>query len=604
MNKRTILILGLCFVLFMLWYPLMSRLGWLGRPQQAPPARVPSEAPAASPATSPTTPPSTPSTPPQLTSAPQTGPAPAMPWPAAERAAPGERTADLLRAGQIRFAVDTLSGGVTGAELLGFQTSDHRTHITLGDYRFPFCALELPAGMPPAAAAEVVKAAPDEIVLRRAFAGGKGEMRETWRLNPEDPYSIVYEVSLSISGEEPLRLDGLSLACGGMTSEPGGQQAKLARIGAIDLGVEVARDWKERPLALTARKIGKLSGGGTVCHVDTPAAWVAVHNKYFLMYVTPEQSAFTGTEAGVVTVGEGDATVTWLRGRCQVAPVEVKPGEPTVLRFHGYVGPKEHRRLRTLGPNVDGVMGLDLFMFPGLHMAWMGAISKAILYSLIWFAARLDGAWGFGYAIILITVIIKLLFWPLTHHSTVSMRRMQKLQPLIQEIKEKHKDDAATMNRKIWDLHREHKASPLGGCLPILLQIPIFFALFNTLRGAIELRQASFLWVSDLSQPDTVLSLGGLPIRPLAIVMGITMILQQYLSPSSGDPTQKRMMMFMSIFFLFLFYGMPSGLNLYWTVNQVLTIGQTLFTHYLEKRSEERKALAATAAGGARPARR
>jgi YidC/Oxa1 family membrane protein insertase len=186
-----------------------------------------------------------------------------------------------------------------------------------------------------------------------------------------------------------------------------------------------------------------------------------------------------------------------------------------------------------------------------------------------------------------VTFVIKILFWPLTHKSTVSMRKMQKLQPLMQEIRQKYKDDVQVMNRKIMDLYREHKVSPLGGCLPILLQIPVFFALFNTLRGAIQLRQASFFWVADLSTPDTLpWELFGFPIRPLAILMGISMLAQQALSPTTGDPAQKRMMTFMSLFFMFIFYSMPAGLTLYWTTNQVLTIGQTMFTRWLEKREK------------------
>jgi YidC/Oxa1 family membrane protein insertase len=196
-------------------------------------------------------------------------------------------------------------------------------------------------------------------------------------------------------------------------------------------------------------------------------------------------------------------------------------------------------------------------------------------------------SWGYGVAIIIITVIIKMLFWPLTHKSTVSMRKMQKIQPLVQEIRTKYKDDAQTMNRKVMELYREHKVNPLGGCLPILFQIPVFFALFNTLRGAIELRHASFLWVADLSMPDTLGWMPlGLPIRPLAILMGVTMLLQQRLSPSTSDPSQTRMMMFMTLFFMFIFYSMPAGLTLYWTVNQILTLSQNLLIRKLEQKQK------------------
>jgi YidC/Oxa1 family membrane protein insertase len=164
------------------------------------------------------------------------------------------------------------------------------------------------------------------------------------------------------------------------------------------------------------------------------------------------------------------------------------------------------------------------------------------------------------------------------------MRKMQKLQPVIKELRAKYKEQPDKLNRKIMELYREHKVSPLGGCLPMFLQIPVFFALFNTFRSAIELRHASFLWVADLSQPDTLaFSPDWLPIRPLAILMGGSMFLQQKMMPTSGDPAQARMMTFMSVFFMFIFYTMPAGLTLYWTVNQVLTILQNIVSRRMER---------------------
>ena len=166
------------------------------------------------------------------------------------------------------------------------------------------------------------------------------------------------------------------------------------------------------------------------------------------------------------------------------------------------------------------------------------------------------------------------------------MRKMQEIQPLVKELRAKYGDQPEKMNRKTMELYKEHNVSPLGGCLPMFMQIPVFFALFNTFRSAIELRQASFLWVADLSIPDTIADPFGIPIRPLAILMAVSMLGQQKMMPSSADPSQARMMMFMSVFFMFIFYSMPAGLTLYWTVNQILTIAQTLVSRKLEKKKE------------------
>ncbi len=221
---------------------------------------------------------------------------------------------------------------------------------------------------------------------------------------------------------------------------------------------------------------------------------------------------------------------------------------------------------------------------------WSRAIlTRWLLRLLIWLHDLFNVSYAYGLAIIVITLAVKLLFWPLTHHYTNSMRKMQALQPQLKELREKYKDDPQKLYRKQAELFKENKVSQLGGCLPMLLQLPVFFALFVTFRGAIELRHASFLWSADLSMPDDIL---GLPIRPLAILMGLTMLLQQKLTPSAADPQQQRMMNFMSIFFIFLFYGMPSGLTLYWTVSQILSIVQMLATNALNRRADRQAAAA------------
>ena len=154
------------------------------------------------------------------------------------------------------------------------------------------------------------------------------------------------------------------------------------------------------------------------------------------------------------------------------------------------------------------------------------------------------------------------------------MKKMSKLSPKIKELGEKYKDDPQAKQQEIMKLYREAGVNPIAGCLPMLLQMPVFLALFNALRGAIELRHSEFLWVADLSQPDTVFTLFGLPIRPLAIAWAVSMFLQQKIVPSTADETQKKIMMFMPVFMLFFLYGMPSGLTLYWTFSTLMSILQ------------------------------
>jgi YidC/Oxa1 family membrane protein insertase len=208
-----------------------------------------------------------------------------------------------------------------------------------------------------------------------------------------------------------------------------------------------------------------------------------------------------------------------------------------------------------------------------------------VCYPLVW-VLNLFHSWipRFGIGIILLTVLVRLVFWPLTHKSTVSMRRMSEIQPKMKELREKFKDNPQRLQQETWALYRDNKVNPMASCLPMLVQIPVFIALFTVLRSAVELRYAPFLWISDLSEPENlfpgVFPFGGLNILP--ILMAVTMGLQSALTPSTGDKQQQRMMMvMMPVMMLVMFYSFPSALSLYWTLSQVLSIVQMW---YIRKR--------------------
>jgi YidC/Oxa1 family membrane protein insertase len=191
-----------------------------------------------------------------------------------------------------------------------------------------------------------------------------------------------------------------------------------------------------------------------------------------------------------------------------------------------------------------------------------------------------DKIGDYAIALVLMTITIKLLFWPLTQKSTRSMKRMQALAPEMKKLQEKYKDDPMKMNKKVMEFWREHKVSPMSGCWPMMIQLPIFFALFRMIPNAIELRGTPFLWACDLSKPDTVAVLLGFAINPLPIIMGVTMLYQARLQPPSPgmDPAQQQMMKYMPLIFLVFLYTQPAGLTLYWTVQNLLTIAQTKLT--------------------------
>jgi YidC/Oxa1 family membrane protein insertase len=197
---------------------------------------------------------------------------------------------------------------------------------------------------------------------------------------------------------------------------------------------------------------------------------------------------------------------------------------------------------------------------------------------------------NYGIAIILLTLLTKIILWPLGNKSYKSMNDMKRVQPLMMEIREKYKDDKKKMNEETMALYRTYKVNPVGGCLPMIVQLPVFFALYRMLYQAIELRHAPFFgWINDLSAPDRLFHFGftvpfmqppyGIPV--LTIVMGATMFLQQKMSPPPGDPTQAKLMMFMPLIFTVIFINFSSGLVLYWLINNIFSIGQQ---YYIQKK--------------------
>lgn len=234
--------------------------------------------------------------------------------------------------------------------------------------------------------------------------------------------------------------------------------------------------------------------------------------------------------------------------------VKLKPGEEKSLTMRLYAGPQELEKIKALAP------GLDLVVDYG----WLTILAYPIFVLLNWIN-KLVINWGVS--IILLTVLIKLVFYPLSAAGYKSMAKMRKLAPRLQNLKERYGDDRQKLHEGMMKIYQEEKINPMGGCLPILVQIPVFIALYWVLMGAVELRQAPFaLWIQDLSKPD--------PFYVLPVIMAITSYIQVKLSPASPDPVQQKIMMAMPIIFSVMFLFFPAGLVLYWLVNNVLSILQ------------------------------
>jgi YidC/Oxa1 family membrane protein insertase len=314
-------------------------------------------------------------------------------------------------------------------------------------------------------------------------------------------------------------------------------------LGSVNRGLEEIKPGKLKELKTFSGKVD----------------WAGLDEGYFIAALVP----LTAPKA-VLTLKEAPAdfmTVT-LRN-----PETLPPGQEAQAAFTVYFGPKDLNDLKAVNLELERVV----------NFGWFDFLAKPFLYVLKFFQGYVH---NYGWAIVILTFLTRLVFWWPNHKSYVSMKTMQKLQPKVAKIREKYKDDREAMNKELMGLYRTFKVNPVAGCLPMALQLPVFIALYNVLSYAIELRHASFIptlpftdivWLADLSSKDPLL------ISPL--IMGASMVIQQRMTPSPGDPTQAKMMMFLPIVFTFLFLNFASGLVIYWLVNNILSIIQQHFTN-------------------------
>ena len=295
--------------------------------------------------------------------------------------------------------------------------------------------------------------------------------------------------------------------------------------------------------------------------------WVALESRYFMTSVIPIKD-----KTSTVRLGSLPGNVVEAQ---YIEPEQtVAPGSRQQFDYQLFFGPKSMSAVAQAGHDLSRIIDFGYFDVLAKPCLWL----MNYLYTIIP---------NYGVAIIILTILSKILLWPLGTKSYKSMSQMKKLQPLIKEIRDKYKDDRKKMNEEVMRLHRTYNINPLGGCLPMVVQIPVFFALYRMLDQAIELRHAPFIgWINDLSAPDRLFHFDfsipfmeppyGIPV--LTLIMGATMFWQQKMTPPAGDPTQAKMMLLMPVVFTFIFINFSAGLVLYWLVNNVLSIGQQYYT--------------------------
>lgn len=414
----------------------------------------------------------------------------------------------------------------------------------------------------------------------------------------EDPYEIRHETSFRNLTDQSLTLPRAGLSLG--TTSP---------VSAIDYGQYLNVGFYDGDKFHHTER-SQLEGGGFLSSFGVGSRapkpfieeqgtvqWATVKNQFFAAIYSPEQPGIGTTIRRVELPPMIDSSRANIgisgTARFDLKPLPAKGSETLSGDF--YVGPKEYKRLVSLGKNQDKVMQFDLYFFSRILLS--GYVSPFLL-TLLHGAHSIAPNWGV--AIILMTLFLKLITLPFTLAASRASKRMQKLQPQLKEIREKYKDNPQKLNQATMEVFKENKVNPMGGCLPILITIPLFVGFFAMLQSASELRFAPFLWASDLSAPDTVARIFGLPLNIMPLLMGATMVVQMRLTPTpTTDNMQAKIMQFMPIIFTLFCYNFSCALALYSTVNGLFTIGQQLMVNKYSK--DTQLAQPATAPLGGNP---
>lgn len=499
--------------------------------------------------------------------------------PAAERAAASASRGHVIETPF--YLIETGAGGEVARWVLRYRGAKE---LVVGRDPGPLAVgVSLPGrpaevvALTPAAGDVRVPAGGEEAVLRFAGRTGTGvEVERALRVRP-DSYRVAVELrvrapadaeaaplTLTLYWTSPVAVPGATPDATWTTiGHAGGERQVLGRI-LVAHGEELEAFEAPSP----ALKDPKETGGEPALKdphpvppalvVPGPRGWVALENDYFI-------AALRGPE-GTQLLRARDPRLVEVG---LVFPeIRLAPGESWTGQAVLYVGPKEWNRLVAEGVGLEQAQARNYGGFPfprpyGIPMQWF---CVPLLWLMNFFAAHAPGQ-NYGVAIILLTVLVKIVFYPLTQKSMRSMKQMQALQPQLNALRARYRSDPQRFQREQMELFRKHRVNPMGGCLPMIVQIPIFYALYLTIQYSVELQGAPFiLWIRDLSKMD--------PYYVLPILMGISMLVQQLMTPTVGDPRQARVMLIMPVIFTVMFIQFPTGLVLYWLVNNLLSIAQ------------------------------
>jgi YidC/Oxa1 family membrane protein insertase len=546
-DRNAFLAFALSFLVLSVW------MTWEAK-NKPPPAEIAAEA-------------TQPETAPALPVAPQAQPTPMAAAPSA--AAPSPTTAEEL----VEVTTPLYHAVLTsrGAGVRRFELS--RYHAPASEGGGPVALITRAAGAPPAFATPFTEL-------------GQGELGSAdFRVASRDPRQISFErtqsgvairktfVFADDSYQFRLRVEVANVGTAAIAPEFGVALPEQVQPGSdfhdLTIAAIVQGSLERQPLASfgSAGIFGGIFGGKPETRRDfaNDIDWSGAYSHYFLTALVPDLARDARVRWDLVRPHE-EALVTMSQ-----PPVSVPAATSVAREYSIYAGPKDPEQLAAAGAQLNRSIDLGYF--------WMAPLTRAFVWLLKACHAVIP---NYGVAIILLTVIVRLFTAPLAAKQMKSMKRMGEIQPKLKALQEKHKDDRQQQSQEMMKLYKEAGVNPLGGCLPMVLQIPVFIGLYYALQSSIDLRQAPFmLWINDLSRPETLFTIPGVgwPVRVLPVLMTLSMVLQQRMTPTTTmDPVQQRtMQIVMPIMFFFMFYGFPAGLVLYWLVSNLLAVAQQLY---------------------------
>lgn len=470
--------------------------------------------------------------------------------------------------GDVEFHLTNRGGAITEAVLLNHTAEDGNRVVLNGPDRIPIAAIvdqpEAVAALPEFTvekqadgSVEFERKTPEAVTVRKRFF---------FRPSTEKKDNFVAEMDVDFrnDGVQPYNNAGYFVTLGSarpIHPKDMPSYTRLAWYANKANGIDV--NWfgaQTYPLIGVEKRAAQPFYREKVNNAD----WAGMTNQFFTDLITPLNAKAVELWSRPFDIKRPEGpNLLGIEGAMGMPGFQVQPGQTATMRFQLYTGPKLYGRLAQLEHNESEIMNFGLWKL----------VSQFLLNFM-----NLIHSWvkDYGVSIILLTACVKGVLWPLQNKANRSMRKMSALAPKMQELKEKYKDDPTRMNQEVMKLYKEYGVNPAGSCLPMMIQIPIFFGLFSMLGQAAELRNASFLWVHDLSQPDTVAHIPGLgfPINILPLIMGATNLWLMRMTPKTGDSTQQKVMMFMPLIFLFFCYNFAAALALYYTTQNLFTILQ------------------------------